>query len=163
KGYNEDLSVFYTLNGVDKISKENKVSIPVLNNEELKEVLSSLKISHNGEFDLNVSFLLNLKSGEKIEKDVDVFLDDSFDMGDIVNSDNKITFKNSKGRIKDKANLSISSKNDIQIKYTSNGKEIEKSGEEIVLEDFTQVDLDEFLNSFSINYNIYEGCEFSIS
>ncbi|EMH2710065.1 DUF5011 domain-containing protein [Clostridioides difficile] len=163
KGYNEDLSIFYTLNGVNKTSKENKVSIPVSNNKELKEVLSSLKISHNDEFDLNVSFLLNLNNDERIEKDVDVFLDDSFDMGDMVNSDNKITFKNSKGRIKDKANLSISSKNDIQIKYTSNGKEIEKSGEEIVLEDFTQVDLDEFLNSFSINYNIYEGCEFSIS
>uniref|UniRef100_UPI0031B5B5EF immunoglobulin-like domain-containing protein n=1 Tax=Clostridioides difficile TaxID=1496 RepID=UPI0031B5B5EF len=163
KGYDEDLSIFYTLNGVNKTSKENKVSIPVSNNKELKEVLSSLKISHSNELDLNVSFLLNLKSGEKIEKDVDVFLDDSFDMGEMVNSDNKITFKNSKGRIKDKANLSILSKNDIQIKYTSNGKEIEKSGEKIILEDFTQEDLDEFLNSFSINYNVYEGCEFSIS
>ncbi|MCC0648314.1 hypothetical protein [Clostridioides sp. ZZV15-6598] len=163
EGYNKDLLTSYTLNKINKSSKENKVSITVTNNEELKEVLNSLKVSHNNTSNLKVSFSLDLKNGEKIQKEVGIIADDKLDMGKMEYSNGKITFKDATGRVQEKADFSILSKTDIEFNYILNGEEITKNGKEIVIEDLTQDTLDEFLKSFTINYNEYEGCEFSIN
>ncbi|MFA8997910.1 immunoglobulin-like domain-containing protein [Clostridioides difficile] len=162
-GYNKDLSTSYTLNNVDKNLKESKISIPISNNEELKTVLNSLKINHNNTSNLKVSFSLNLKNDEKIKRDIEIIADDKLDLGEIEYSNGEIIFKNSIGRVQDKADFSISSKTDIGIEYTLNGNKTTKNGKEITIENLTQDTLEEFLKSFTINYNEYEGCEFSIS
>ncbi|MCC0666035.1 immunoglobulin-like domain-containing protein [Clostridioides sp. ZZV15-6597] len=163
EGYNKDLYTSYTLNNVDKNLKESKISIPISNNEELKAVLNSLKINHNNTSNLKVSFSLNLKNDEKIKSDIEIIADDKLDMGEMEYSDGEITFKNSIGRVQDKADFSISSKTDIGIEYTLNGNKATKKGKEITIENLTQYTLEEFLKSFTINYNEYEGCEFSIT
>ncbi|MCC0732166.1 MULTISPECIES: immunoglobulin-like domain-containing protein [unclassified Clostridioides] len=163
EGYNKDLLTSYTLNKINKSLKENKVSITVTNNEELKEVLNSLKVSHNNTSNLKVSFSLDLKNGEKIQKEVEIIADDKLDMGKMEYSNGKITFKDATGRVQEKADFSILSKTDIEFNYILNGEEITKNGKEIVIEDLTQDTLDEFLKNFTIKYNEHEGCEFSIS
>ncbi|UUV16700.1 immunoglobulin-like domain-containing protein [Clostridioides difficile] len=163
KGYNGVLSTSYTLNGVNKNSKESKISIQVLNNKELKEVLDSLKIKHDNTANLKLTFSLNLSNGEKIEKDIDVATDDKLNMGEMQYSKGKITFPNANGKIRDKADLNFSSRTDLEVKYISDGKEIIETGKNIVIKDLTQLKLDELLKSISISYKEYEGCEFSIS
>lgn len=162
EGYNKDLLTSYTLNKINKSSKENKVSIAVANNEELKEVLNSLKVSHNNTSNLKINFSLGT-NGDRIQKEIDVISDDTIDMGEMEYINGKIKFKNATGRIQDKAGFSISSKMEISIEYTLNGNKITKKGKEIIIEDLTQETLDEFLKSLTINYNEYEGCEMSIN
>ncbi|EOE7347251.1 immunoglobulin-like domain-containing protein [Clostridioides difficile] len=162
-GYNKNLVTTYALNGEEKRESKENISINIENNEQLEEVLNSLKISHDNTSNLDISFSLNFASGKNIKKDIIVGTDDKLDMGEIQYSEGKITFKNANGKIRDKANLNFSSKTDLEVKYISDGKEIIETGKNIVIKDLTQDTLDEFLKSFTINYNEYEGCEFSIS
>ncbi|HDF2795446.1 TPA: DUF5011 domain-containing protein [Clostridioides difficile] len=162
-GYNKNLVTTYNLDGEEKRENKESIAINIENDEQLKEVLNSLKISHDNTANLDISFSLNFPSGKNITKDIKIEMDDSLDMGEIQYSSGIIAFKNSKGKIKDKANLNFSSKTDLEIKYNKNGEEINKSGKNIVIENLTQFELDELLNTLSINYNEYEGCEMSIS
>lgn len=162
-GYNKNLVTTYNLDGEEKRENKESIAINIENDEQLKEVLNSLKISHDNTANLDISFSLNFPSGKNITKDIKIEMDDSLDMGEIQYSSGIIAFKNSKGKIKDKANLNFSSKTDLEIKYIINGEEITKAGKEIIIEDLTQDTLDEFLKNFTINYNEYQGCEFSIS
>ncbi|HFL3653824.1 TPA: immunoglobulin-like domain-containing protein [Clostridioides difficile] len=162
-GYNKNLVTTYNLDGEEKSENKENIAINIENDEQLKEVLNSLKISHDNTSKLDISFSLNFPSGKNITKDIKIEMDDSLDMGEIQHSDGIITFKNSKGKINDKADLNFSSKTDLEIKYNKNGEEINKSGKNIVIENLTQLELNELLNTLSINYNEYEGCEMSIS
>nr|WP_172693313.1 immunoglobulin-like domain-containing protein [Clostridioides difficile]AYD68710.1 chitinase B [Clostridioides difficile] len=162
-GYNRNLVTTYSVDGEEKKENNENIVINIENNEQLKEVLSSLKISHDNTSNLDMSFSLNFNSGKKITKDIKIEMDDSLDMGEIQHSDGVITFKNATGKIRDKADLNFVSKTELEIRYSINGEEITKKGKDIVIEGLTQDTLNELLRSFSISYDEYEGCEFSIS
>ena len=162
-GYNKNLVTTYNLDGEEKRENKENIAINIENDEQLKEVLNSLKISHDNTSNLDISFSLNFPSEKNITKDIKIEMDDSLDMGEIQHSGGVIAFKDSKGKIKDKADLNFSSKTDLEIKYIINEEEITKNGKEITIEDLTQDTLEEFLKSFTINYSEYEGCEFSVN
>lgn len=162
-GYNKNLVTTYVLNGEEKRESKENISINIENNEQLEEVLNSLKISHDNTSNLNISFSLSFTSGKKITKDIDIATDDKLNMGEMRYSKGKITFPNANGKVRDKANLNFSSRTDLEVKYISDGKEIIETGKNIVIKDLTQLKLDELLKSISISYKEYEGCEFSIS
>ncbi|MDB3084156.1 hypothetical protein C4097_06230, partial [Clostridioides difficile] len=163
KGYNKNLVTTYNLNGEEKRENKENIAINIENNEQLKEVLNSLKMSHDNTSDLDISISLSFSSGKKITKDIDIATDDKLNMGEMQYSKGKITFPNANGKVRDKANLNFSSKTDLEVKYISDGKEIIETGKNIVIKDLTQLKLDELLKSISISYKEYEGCEFSIS
>ncbi|MCG3626813.1 DUF5011 domain-containing protein [Clostridioides difficile] len=162
-GYNKNLVTTYVLNGEEKRESKENISINIENNEQLEEVLNSLKISHDNTSNLNISFSLSFTSGKKITKDIDIATDDKLNMGEMQYSKGKITFPNASGKVRDKANLNFSSKTDLEVKYISDGKEITETGKNIIIKDLTQLKLDELLKSISISYKEYEGCEFSIN
>ncbi|MFL8710808.1 immunoglobulin-like domain-containing protein [Clostridioides sp. GD02377] len=162
-GYNRNLVTTYSVDGEEKKENNENIVINIENNEQLKEVLSSLKISHDNTSNLDMSFSLNFNSGKKITKDIKIEMDDSLDMGEIQHSDGVITFKNATGKIRDKADLNFVSKTELEIRYSINGEEITKKGKDIIIGGLTQDTLNELLRSFSISYNEYEGCEFSIN
>ncbi|HCD8956338.1 TPA: DUF5011 domain-containing protein [Clostridioides difficile] len=122
-----------------------------------------VKFTSSSTLDIRNLYLRYSDIKEDIKLGIKEEVADKIDMGKMEYSNGKITFKDATGRIQDKANISISSKTNIEINYTLNGEEITKDGKEIIVEDLTQETLDEFLRNFSISYNEYEGCELDIS
>ncbi|MCC0743957.1 DUF5011 domain-containing protein [Clostridioides sp. ZZV14-6044] len=122
-----------------------------------------VKFTSSSTLDIRNLYLRYSDIKEDIKLDIKEEVADKIDMGKMEYSNGKITFKDATGRIQDKANISISSKTNIEINYILNGEEITKDGKEIIVEDLTQETLDEFLRNFSISYNEYEGCELDIS
>ncbi|MDC2935563.1 hypothetical protein POL74_17585, partial [Clostridioides difficile] len=168
------------LNGVAFLNGNSQIIIKGLKNGKWSDIgthnsnefeMIDLKSGYYDEVKFTSSSTLDIRSlylrysdiKEDIKLGIKEEVADKIDMGKIEYSNGKITFKDATGRIQDKANISISSKTNIEINYTLNGEEITKDGKEIIVEDLTQETLDEFLRNFSISYNEYEGCELDIS
>lgn len=168
------------LNGVAFLNGNSQIIIKGLKNGKWSDIgthnsnefeMIDLKSGYYDEVKFTSSSTLDIRSlylrysdiKEDIKLGIKEEVADKIDMGKIEYSNGKIKFKDATGRIQDKANISISSKTNIEINYTLNGEEITKDGKEIIVEDLTQETLDEFLRNFSISYNEYEGCELDIS
>ncbi|HBG7379663.1 TPA: DUF5011 domain-containing protein [Clostridioides difficile] len=168
------------LNGVAFLNGNSQIIIKGLKNGKWSDIgthnsnefeMIDLKSGYYDEVKFTSSSTLDIRSlylrysdiKEDIKLGIKEEVADKIDMGKMEYSNGKITFKDATGRIQDKANISISSKTNIEINYTLNGEEITKDGKEIIVEDLTQETLDEFLRNFSISYNEYEGCELDIS